>query len=125
MNYLSAELKAGELAPVLLENSDYAKTIARRFFERRGVISHIFCNRAPFLGRFSLVAKYHPVAGFEKDELLLIALSDFAASVQNRDVILYLIPGTRSARQFIQRNRAQLETDYVLADQASLSELIG
>lgn len=125
MDFLTAELRAGELAPVLLGNSNYTKTVSKHFFERHGIISHIFCARMPFWGRFSLTAKHHTVAGFENDELLLIALLDFAAGAQNKDVILFLIPGTDSAGQFIRRNRERLEPHFVLADAQSLSELIG
>ena len=126
MDYLANELRAGELAPVLLGNSGHSKAVSRQFFYRYGMISHIFCNRVSFFGRFfSLTAKYHPVNGFEKDELLLIALKDFAKSVQNRDIVLFLIPGTEKAKQFIRRNREQLEADFVLADARALAKLIG
>lgn len=125
MNYLAMELQAGELAPILLGNSEYARTISKRLFNRYGLVSHVFCDRTPFWGRFSLSAKYHPIAGFETDELLLIALKDFTAGVKNRDLILYLVPGTDSLARFIRRNREQLEQDFVLADAASLSELLG
>lgn len=125
MDFLATELYAGELAPVLLGNSNYAKIVSKRFFDRHDMISHIFCGKAPFWSRLSLTAKYHTVAGFENDELLLIALLDFAAGAQNKDVILFLIPGTDSAGQFIRRNRERLEPHFVFADAQSLSELIG
>lgn len=125
MDFLATELHAGELAPVLLGNSNYAKIVSKRFFDRHDMISHIFCGKAPFWSRLSLTAKYHTVAGFENDELLLIALLDFAAGAQNKDVILFLIPGTDSAGQFIRRNRERLEPHFVFADAQSLSELIG
>ena len=124
MDFLQKELRAGELAPVLLGDSGYARSVSRAFFARQGILSHIFCNRVPFLRRFCLTAKYHAVAGFENEELLLIALRDFAAGVQNRDVVLYLIPGTDAARQFMEQNRAQLEPNFVLANQASLAGLL-
>lgn len=125
MDFLATELYAGELAPVLLGNSNYTKIVSKRFFDRHDMISHIFCGKAPFWSRLSLTAKYHTVAGFENDELLLIALLDFAAGAQNKDVILFLIPGTDSAGQFIRRNRERLEPHFVFADAQSLSELIG
>lgn len=125
MDFFANELRAGELAPILLGNSSYSKSIARKIFGRYGMISHIFCGRVPFLRRFSLTAKYHSMVGFEKDELLLIALKDFAKGVQNRDVVLYLIPGTEKAKQFVRRNRERLENDFVIANTQSLAKLIG
>ena len=125
MDFLENELYAGEFAPILLGDSRFARSVSRRFFSRHHIISHIFCNRVPFLRRFCLTAKYHTVNGFEKDELLLLALHDFAAGVQNRDLILYLVPGNEHARQFIEQNREQLEPDFVIADTQSLEKLIG
>jgi|GEM_PF-1944967 len=125
MDYFANELRVGELAPILLGNSSYSKSISKRIFSRHGMISHIFCNRVSFLKRFCLTAKYHPVGGFEEDELLLLALKDFAKGVQTRDIVLYLIPGTEKAKQFIRRNRERLEPDFVIADESSLVKLIG
>ena len=125
MDFLKNELCTGECAPILLGDSGFARSVSRRFFSRYHVISHIFCNRVPFLRHFCLTAKYHTVTGFEKDELLLIALQDFAAGVQKRDLILYLISGNDHARQFIEQNREQLEADFVIADTQSLEKLIG
>ncbi len=125
MDFLSSELRAGELAPILLGDSGFARSISRRFFLQHHVISHIFCNHVPFLRRICLTAKYHAVNGFENDDLLLIALQDFAAGVKKRDIILYLIPGTENARRFIERNRQLLESVFVIADAQSLAILIG
>ena len=125
MDFLTTELRAGELAPILLGDSAYTKAVSRQFFNRYGLISHIFCGRVPFLRRFCLTAKYHRVSGFDQDELLWIALKDFAAGVQNKDVVLFLIPGTEKALQFVKQNREKLESFFVLSSTQTLSQLIG
>lgn len=124
MNYISAELDAGEFSPIVIGNSGYARSISRRFFNRYGIFSHIFCERSTFLKRLSITSKFHQVDGFDREELLLIALEDFANSVQDRDIILYLIPGTSKAAHFIRRNRAKLESYFLVASPETMLRLL-
>ena len=123
MDLLSDDRLAGEIAPILLGYSPAAGDAARRLFRRHRVISHVLCARVPFLRRFSLTMKFHPVRGFDREELVLTALEDFADGSCNPDAILYLIPATRRAAALIRDNRERLETRYVIASPEELRRL--
>ena len=123
VDFLSDERFAGETAPILLGYSAAAGDLAHRLFRRHRVITHVFCARVPFLRRFSLTMKFHPVHGFDRDELLLTALEDFADGSGNPEAILYLIPATRRAAALIRANRDRLEPRYVIASPAELRRL--
>ena len=115
MDFLSNNIRSGDLAPVLLGYSATADKIAHRLFHRYRLISHVFCERMPFRKRFSLSMKFHIIHGFSYDELLLSALEDFADTVRNTDVILCLIPATERAASLVDRHRERLESRYVIA----------
>ena len=123
MDFLSDELLSGELAPIMLGYSPAARDAARRLFHRHRVITHVFCSRVPFLKRFSLTMKFHPICGTAHDELILTALEDFADSNRGAEAILYLIPATRRAARLIRSNRERLESRFVIASQEELRRL--
>ncbi len=111
-----------EAAPILLGYSQRTREIAKRFFGSNRVISHVFCERIPLLHRFSLIMKFHTIHGFSRDELLLIALEDFADSVRNTETVLYLIPTTQKTARFVRRHRDRLETRYMIASESAQLE---
>ncbi len=125
MNYLSQTILSEELSPVLFGYSPQADGIARRLFRQYRLISHVFCDRAPLIRRFSPILKFHLFRHAVHDELAITALEDFADNVRNADVILYLIPATRTHARLIARNRDRLETRFVIASSADLRVLLG
>ena len=123
LDFLANDVLSGELSPVFLGYSANAGNSARRLFRRYRLISHVFCERVPFLRRFSLIMKFHIVSGFSRDELALIALENFADANRTSEAILYLIPATKAARDLIARHRERLETRFVIASQSDIRKL--
>lgn len=121
MDFIENDVLSGEIVPVLLGLSPETQETARRMFRRYGVVSHVFCDRVPFLARLSLSAKYHSIhhenAG---DRLMLEALLDFAEQLENADLILYLIPCTEQSASLLWKHRDRLEGSYVIADRKEL-----
>ena len=120
MQFLEEEMRSGELVPVLLGFSWETLQTARRFYQKYGVLSHVFCNKIPLLFRFSLFLKFHKVPSTRNEALMMQALLDFAWQLGNADVILYLIPCTEPYVNLMWTHKTELEGSYLLADPAEL-----
>lgn len=116
MDLLHKELLTGDLVPVLLGTSAETVETAKRLHRSYGVVSHVFCERAPLLLRLSVAMRLHSVSPSKGDRLLLEALQDFAAPLAGSDAILYLIPCTARHASFLKRHRDLLERQFILAE---------
>ena len=54
---------------------------------------------------------------------MMDALFDFADQLENADVILYLIPCTEAYANMVWHGREDLETRFVIADQAEMARV--
>lgn len=115
MDCIMEEILSGELVPVLLGVSHEANETARRMFRQYRVVSHVFCDRIPLPLRFSVCMKFHPIRHDAGDRLMVTALQDFAEQLDHADLIFYLIPCTEKYANLVWRNRAELESRYVVA----------
>ena len=123
MDYLETQIRSNDLSPVFLGYSKDTGRIARHFFHRYRLISHVFCKRIPFGKRFSPIIKFH-IYCLTHDELLLSALENFADTAKNQDVTLYLIPSTKDAFAFLSRYRERLESRFVIAQTETIQTLM-
>ena len=124
MDYLESQIRSSDLSPVFLGYSADTNRIARQFFHRYRLISHVFCKRVSFWKRFSPILNFHTIDRFTRDELLLTALENFADTVKNRDATLYLIPSTKDAAAFLSSYRERLETRFVIAQTDSIRAMM-
>ena len=120
MDYIVKELLTGELIPVLLGYSPEAVDTAHRMFRKYGVVSHVFCERVSLPQRLSICMKFHQINRTADEQLMQSALLDFASQLENRDVILYLIPCTEVYANMIWQNRDDLERRSVIADRREM-----
>ncbi len=120
MDYIVEEILAGELVPVLLGVSRESIETARRMFRQHRVISHVFCDKIPPFLRLSVCMKFHTVRHSANGRLMVTALQDFAEELNHADLIFYLIPCTERYANLIWRNRAELESRYVIANPAEM-----
>ena len=120
MDFIVKDILSGELVPVLLGASPEAMQTARRFFRTYGVVSHLFCARVPLRMRLTCCVRFHPI---RTGRLMMTALTDFAAQLGNADIILYLIPCTVEASNFVWQNRAELERRYVVASRQEMQKV--
>lgn len=123
MNFIENEILSGEIVPVLLGASPEGNRTARRLFGRYHVLSHLFCESVPFSARLTCCMKFHVIRHTSGDSLMLTALLDFARQLGQADLILYLIPCTPDYANFVWRNRAALECNYVIADQPEMEKV--
>lgn len=124
MDYLETQIRSSDLSPVFLGYSADVNRIARQFFHRYRLISHVFCKRIFFWKRFSPIMEFHTLNQFTHDELLLTALENFADTVKNRDATLYLIPSTKDAVTFLSSYRERLETRFVIAKSEAIRAMM-
>lgn len=120
MDYIHPEILAGEIIPVLLGISPEVNETAHRMYRQYGVVSHVFCDKIPLAMRLSLCMKFHTIRRTAGEELLVQALKDFSDQLGNRDVILYLIPGTEEYANLVWNRREALESRFVVADKAEM-----
>ena len=116
MDFIDEEILSGELVPILLGLSPEAWQVAHRLYHHYNVLSHVFCNSLPFPLRLSLCMKYHVIRHTSDEQLMLLALLDFATQMKNADVIPCLIPCSRRFENFIWQYRDQLERRFVIVD---------
>lgn len=120
MDYITEDLLAGELVPVLLGFSQETVETARRMYKEHNVVSHVFCEYVPLPLRISLCMKFHLLSHASGDRLMLTALEDFVSRLDNTDALPYLIPCTETYANLVWRNRATLERRFVLADKPEM-----
>ncbi len=126
MEFMKPKILAGSLVPILLGLSAETADTARRIYRRYGVVSHVFCDRLPLPIRLSLCMKFHLVHNTAGEQLMLHALLDFAAQIDNADLILCLIPCTNAAKEIIWTHRNDLESRFIITDKpADLRVLLG
>ena len=123
MDYITEDILAGELVPVLLGLSIETVETARRMYHTHNVVSHVFCEHVPLATRISLCMKFHTVTHTSGDRLMVMALEDFASKYQNTDVLLYLIPCTEAYANLIWRNRTELESHFVIASRVEMERV--
>ncbi len=123
MDYITEDILAGELVPVLLGFSGETVETARRMYHTHNVVSHVFCEHVPLTMRISLCMKFHTVVHTSGDRLMVTALEDFASRYQNTDILLYLIPCTEAYANLLWRNRAELESRFVIADRMEMERV--
>lgn len=116
MEEITKNTVRGDMIPVLLGLSSKALEKARELAQRCDSVSHIFCSRVPLLFRFSIYMRFHRINRTHKERLMLQALLDFSDQMKDRDTILYLVPCTREYTAMVQRNRALLESRFVIAE---------
>ena len=120
MDFITEDILSGDLIPVLLGYSQETVETARRMFRSHNVVSHVFCESVPLPLRISLCMKFHLVTHTSGDRLMLEALADFAAPYEKTDALLYLIPCTEAYANLVWRNRAQLESLFMIADRPEM-----
>ena len=120
MDYIVKELLSGELIPVLLGYSPEAVDTAHRMFRKYGVVSHVFCEKVSLPQRLSICMKFHQINRTVGEELMQNALLDFASQLENKDVILYLIPCTEVYANMVWQNRDNLESRFVIANRREM-----
>ncbi len=120
MDYIMEDVLSGELIPVLLGVSLEVSETAHRMYQRYGVVSHVFCNKVPLSLRLSLCMKFHIIRSTNNQRLMIQALNDFAEQLENKDVILYLIPCTEEYANIVWNSHDELESRFVIADQAEM-----
>ena len=123
MDFIMQDILSGELVPVLLGISAEADRTARRMYRQYGVVSHVFCNKIPLPMRLTLCMKFHTVQDTPNGLLMLCALHDFAAQLENADVILYLIPCTEHYANLVWEHRDELERKFVIADKPEMQRV--
>ncbi len=123
MDFLSCEVLAGGLVPVLFGWSEEGFRTAKRMFRDYRVASHIFCRRIPLPRRLSLCMKFHPISPTADRRLMLEALLDFAKQLDQADVILYLIPCTEEYAGLVWDRQEELEPYYVIADRREMERV--
>ena len=84
-------------------------------FRQYRVVSHVFSDRIPLSVRLSVCMKFHAVRHGTSDRLMVTALQDFAEQLDHADLIFYLIPCTEEYANLVWRNRAELESRFVIA----------
>jgi hypothetical protein len=124
MDYIAADILAGELTPVMVGLSTDTVELARRMHEKYGVVSHVFCEKAPLLLRLSLFMKFHIVQHTKNEHLMVQALTDFADPIRHADLILYLLPCSEEYVSMIWENREILESRYVIAELDEIDHLL-
>ncbi|MBQ9773637.1 MAG: hypothetical protein IJW30_03140 [Clostridia bacterium] len=120
MDYIGRDVLSGEIIPVLLGVSQEVNETAHRMYRQYGVVSHVFCDKVPLPMRLSLCMKFHVIRQTQDERLLIQALHDFADQLGHADVILYLIPCTEQYANLVWARHEELESRYVLADQAEI-----
>ena len=123
MDFIGKDILSDELVPVLLGISREATETARRFFRRYGTVSHMFCEKIPLTMRLTYCMKFHVIQHASGDRLMLNALKDYAAQLENADLILYLIPCTVDYANFVWRNHTELERHFVIANQPEMEKV--
>lgn len=120
MDFISEEILSSEIVPVLLGFSQETAETARRMYRRYKVVSHVFCDYVPLPLRLSLCMKFHMVSHRSGDRLMIEALDDFVKKLEKADALLYLIPCTEAYANLVWRNRADLESRFVIADKPEM-----
>ena len=120
MDYIHPDVLASEIIPVLLGVSLEVSETAHRMYRQYGVVSHVFCERVSLPQRLSICMKFHQINRTADEQLMQSALLDFASQLENRDVILYLIPCTEVYANMIWQNRDDLERRFVIADRREM-----
>ena len=115
MDELTQNVCAEDLTPVFLGISPKVFEAAYSLYQRSSAVSYVFASRIPFPLRFLFYIKFHRVRSTEGERLMVQALIDFAEQIGNRDTILLLVPCTREYAAMIRKNRAVLESRYVIA----------
>ena len=123
MDFITEDILAGDLVPVLLGYSQEAVETARRMYRTHNVLSHVFCEPLPLPLRISLCMKFHTVTHTSGDRLMVEALEDFARHLKKTDVLLYLIPCTEAYANLVWRNRAELESYFMIADKPEMDRV--
>ena len=118
MDELTQNVSAVDLTPVFLGISPKVFEAAYSFYQRSSSVSYVFANRIPAPLRLVFYIKFHRVRSTVGERLMVQALIDFAEQIGNRDTILLLVPCTREYAAMIRKNRAVLESRYVLAEKA-------
>ena len=99
------------VVPMLMGDNKSSRRLARRLFWRFSLRSNIFDSQASSALRFMLSAKFRPLPE-QGDEFTLMSIERFA---YERDGMTFLlIPCTRKARDFVERNRSDLENKFII-----------
>ena len=101
MEEITKNTVRGDMIPVLLGLSSKTLEKARELAQRCDSVSHM---------------RFHRINRTHKERLMLQALLDFSDQMKDRDTILYLVPCTREYTAMVQRNRALLESRFVIAE---------
>lgn len=123
MDYILPEILSGEIIPVLLGFSTRTMETARRMYRKYGVVSHVFCERAPLALRLAVSMRFHRIGSVPNARLMVGALVDFSQQMGHADVIPYLIPCTEEYASIVWDFRDELERHYVLADLAEMERV--
>lgn len=106
--------------PVLMGDEKAVRRTARRLFFCYGLVSHVFCHRPSLLLRFPLFTVCHRLPRKEADDLLSLALSDFAGEVLSSDRQPLLVLCGNAA---LPPDVAPLESKYLVCREDGLSDL--
>lgn len=106
--------------PVLIGSGKAVRQTAGRLFWCYGLVSHVFCHRAPLFLRFSLFTVCHRLPRENSHDFFALALSDFADDVlaADRQPLLILCEDAPEWSAL-----APLESKYVVCREDHISDL--
>ncbi len=112
------------IVPVFLGYTRDSGELARQIYRKYRVLSHVFCEPVSASRRLSLwlYMKFHTVPHTEGDQLMLRALTDFAAQLEGADVLLYLIPCTEAYAGMVWNHSGELESRFLIAEPWELEQ---